>query len=496
MARQKPSFRARQGLALSPLLPKIAIVGRPNVGKSTLFNRLIGKKLALVDDAPGVTRDWREGHGVLADFHCALMDTAGLEEGGAGTLNARLRAQTQMAVERADLVLFMIDARAGVTPQDEAFVNTLRRFGVPIALIANKAERAGDHANLHEAYTLGLGTPLALSAAHGEGFDALYELFCETFPQTDVWIGADDEDGREEAAVFTDGALDDEAGAPPVVVDPTKPLRIAIVGRPNAGKSTLVNRFLGEERMLTGAEPGLTRDTIAVELDWHKGGALLRRLKLYDTAGLRRKARIEDRLEKLSASDTLRAIRFAEIVVLLMDATAPFEKQDLAIASLVESEGRALVLALNKWDLIENRGRQYKKLREMADQHLPQLKGAPLIPLSGLAGEGLTALVDAALALEQRWSSRLSTGKLNRWLEAALVAAPPPAPGGRRIKLRYMTQVKSRPPLFVIFGTQLDKLPQSYVRYLTNGLRDAFDFAGVPIRVSLRSSQNPFVEKK
>ena len=483
------TFRAKQGQAIDKSLPRLVIVGRPNVGKSTLFNRLVGKKLAIVDDQPGVTRDRREGLGRIADLDFRIIDTAGLDEGGEDTMNARMRAQTQKAVETASLVLFMIDARAGVTPLDQHYVTLLRRFSVPVVLLANKAEGKAGSEGLYESFTLGLGEPIRLSAEHGEGIGDLYEVLREHFPHPP-------EDEATEFATDEDAPAEkpnedvDILGA--AAVDTTKPLRIAIVGRPNAGKSTLINTFVGEERLLTGPEPGVTRDSIAIDLDWPNVETPIRKLKFYDTAGLRRKARIDDRVEKLAVSDTLRAIRFAEIVVVLMDATMPLEKQDLAIAGLVEQEGRALILGLNKWDLITDKAKTFGKLREEADRLLPQLRGMPLVPLSGLSGQGLEALVEAALTLEQSWSARLSTGRLNRWLATMVETTPPPAPGGRRIRLRYMTQVKSRPPLFVIFGTQLDRLPSSYLRFLTNGLRADFGFAGIPLRISLRNSQNPY----
>ena len=441
----------------------VAIIGRPNVGKSTLFNRLVGQKLALVDDRPGVTRDRREGEAELGHLDFRVIDTAGLEEAEPGSLSDRMRQQTEAAIDEADLVLFLVDARAGILPADQTFAELVRRSGKPVVLLANKAEGRGGIAGAYDAFSLGLGDPVPLSAEHGEGMGGLLEAI-EPYLE-----GSEDDD-------------EDSTG---------KPLRVAIVGRPNAGKSTLVNRMIGADRLLTGPEAGITRDTISVDWQWRD-----KAIRLFDTAGLRKRARVEDKLEKLSVADALRAIRFAEVVVVLLDSTIPFEKQDLSIVDLIESEGRALVIGLNKWDLVADRPGLLKELREDAERLLPQVRGAPVIPLSGLAGEGLDRLMAAVVQAAEVWSRRVSTARLNDWLAEALSAHPPPAVSGRRIKIRYMTQVKARPPHFALFGNQLDALPKAYTRYLVNGLRQTFDLPGVPIRLSLRSGKNPFEGKK
>ena len=457
---------------------KLAIVGRPNVGKSTLFNRLVGKKLALVDDQPGVTRDRREGEAQLGDLTFTIIDTAGLEAGGAATLTGRMRAQTEAAVADADAVLFLTDARVGLTPDDRHFATLLRRAGKPLILIANKAEGRAGEAGALEAYDLGLGEPVPLSAEHGEGLADLYDAIREALPD------------KTEPAQEIEGDVsplqlgEEEDGSE---LDPTKPLRVAVVGRPNSGKSTLINRIVGKERLLVGPEAGITRDSIGLEFEWRG-----RAFKLFDTAGLRKRARVEDKLEKLAAADALRAVRFAEVVVLLVDATIAFEKQDLSIADLAAKEGRALVIALSKWDLIEDRGARLSRLREEASRLLPQVRGAPVIAVSGAMGEGIDRLMGAIIQVHEVWNKRVATGKLNRWLAATLAEMPPPAVSGRRIKIRYMTQPKARPPHFVLFGNQLDELPTSYERFLANGLRQAFALPGVPIRISKRQGDNPY----
>jgi GTP-binding protein len=446
----------------------VAIIGRPNVGKSTLFNRLVGRQFALVDDLPGVTRDRREGDGRIADLEFRLIDTAGLEEAPPDTLAGRMRAQTERSLDLADVALLVIDARAGLTPVDRHFARWLRRTGKPVVLVANKAEARAALANLGEAYALGLGDPVALSAQHGEGLGELYERLRAFAP-----------DREEDAPDAETGESEEEQ---------EKPLQLAIVGRPNVGKSTLVNRLLGEERVLTGPEPGITRDAIAIE--WRWGG---RPIRLIDTAGMRRRARVEERLERLSVADTLRAVRFAETVILVLDAEQPLERQDLTIANLIAEEGRALVLALNKCDLVPDRARLVKELRERLETALPQLSGMALVPVSGLTGFGLGALMKAAVAADAVWNRRIPTGALNRWLARVQERHPPPLVSGRRLRLRYMTQVNTRPPSFALFASKPGELPDAYRRYLTNALRQDFDLPGTPIRLMLRKSQNPYV---
>ena len=462
----------------------LAIIGRPNVGKSTLFNRLVGRKLALVDDQPGVTRDRRAGDAKLGDLAFTIIDTAGLEQGDPATLVGRMRAQTEAAIREADAILFVIDARVGVTTEDEHFASLVRRADKPLVLVANKAEGRGGEAGAYEAFSLGLGDPVPLSAEHGDGFGALYQALLEALPEATAERTESEEDDGERYLQLGD----EEDGSE---LDLTKPLRIAVVGRPNAGKSTLLNRILGEERLLTGPEAGITRDSISVELNWRG-----RKLKMFDTAGLRRRARVEAKLEKLAVADALRAVRFAEVVVVLLDATIPFEKQDLTIADLVAKEGRALVIGINKWDLIDDKGAKLVELREEADRLLPQVKGMPLVPVSGLTGVGVDKLLEAAMRVEALWNLRISTGRLNRWLAATLERTPPPAVSGRRIKIRFMTQPKARPPHFVIFGNQLTGLPTSYERFLINGLREMFKRPGIPIRITQRQSKNPFAPER
>ncbi len=472
--------------------PVVAIAGRPNVGKSTLFNMLAGRRLALVDDRPGVTRDVREGDGRIGNLKFRLLDTAGLEDAADGSLAARMTAMSEKAVDSADVVLFMVDARTGITPEDEHFARWLRRKDKPVILLANKAERREDREASVEAYALGLGDPIPFSAAHGLGLDALHDRLAEIFELLDLSdseaprqdeTSAEAVQAAEEAAAAGKIAPTDESDAAVAA----RPLRLAIVGRPNAGKSTLVNRLLGEERMLTGPEAGITRDAIGVDWQWQG-----RRIRLWDTAGMRRKARVKEKLEKLSVADALRAIRFADVVVLLLDATEPLKKQDLAIADLVAREGRALVIAVNKWDLVEDRERYRKELERAVDRLLPQVIGAPVVTLSALTGQNVEKLMPAVMGIHAVWNRRIPTARLNRWLQETTRRHPPPAPGGRRIKLRYVTQPKTRPPTFVAFTQQAEKLPEEYVRYLVKSLRDAFDMWGTPIRFKVKAVENPY----
>ncbi|MCP1471217.1 GTP-binding protein [Sphingobium sp. OAS761] len=455
------------------MLPTVAIVGRPNVGKSTLFNRLVGKKLALVDDQPGVTRDRREGQAHLLGLDFTIIDTAGYEDEDPQSLPGRMRLQTEAAVEHADVALFVIDARAGITPLDEEIARWLRAGDAPVVLMANKAEgRAGDD-GVMEAFGLGLGDPVPFSAEHGQG---LADLFQALLPHID----RDDEEVEE-------GLSDDDIES--------APLKLAIVGRPNAGKSTLINRLLGENRLLTGPEAGITRDSIAVDWAWTSRDGVERPVRLIDTAGMRKRAKVQDKLEKLAVSDGLNAVNFAEVVVLLLDSTRGLEAQDLRIADKVLEEGRALVVALNKWDTVENGSALYQGIKQALSDGLAQVRGVPIMTVSAATGRGLDDLVHVAFETRTAWSQRISTGVLNRWFERALEANPPPAPGGKRIKLRYITQNKTRPPTFVLFGTRLDDLPESYRRYLVNGIRKELGFGAVPVRLTLRSAKNPYGNK-
>ena len=443
---------------------KVAIVGRPNVGKSTLFNRLVGRKLALVHDLPGVTRDRREGEARLADLQFTAIDTAGLDEAAPDSLAGRMFVQTRTAIEDADVSLFVVDARGGITPVDAHFATMLRESGKPVILVANKAEgRAGEGGYL-EAFSLGMGEPVPISAEHGEGMGDLRDALAEAFGGL--------EGGEAEAE------------------DGDRPIQIAVVGRPNAGKSTLINRLIGEERLLTGPEAGITRDSIAVDWHWRD-----RRFRVFDTAGLRRKARVDGKLEKLAVGDALRAIRFAEVVILTLDATAPFEKQDLQIADLIESEGRAIVIALDKWDLVEDRQVKLKEIREDAERLLPQIRGVALVPVSGLTGTGLDRLAQAILSAYEVWNRRLATAQLNRWFAGIVEHHPPPAVSGRRLKIRYLTQAKARPPSFVAFCSRPEALPEAWKRYLMNALREDFKLPGTPIRLFLRKGENPYEGK-
>ncbi len=516
-----------------PRPPTIAIIGRPNVGKSTLFNRLAGRRLAIVDDTPGVTRDRREAQARLGDLRFRLIDTAGLEEGPPDSLPARMRAQTDAAVRDADIVLFLVDARAGVTPMDEAFADRLRSLDKPLLLLANKAEGRRGELGAYEAFALGLGEPIAVSAAHGDGLATLYEelrRLIEEGPlaqrlRTDTAEGDDTtEDGTGADAGAREagraGGAPEPADAEPALAGlvegdldfafaderaedvaatarsedgqdaperPARPLQLAIVGRPNVGKSTLVNRLVGEERMLTGPEAGLTRDAIAVEWDWRG-----RPVRLFDTAGLRRRARIEDRLEKLSVAETLRAIRFAEVVVLMIDATQGLHRQDLKIAAHVAEEGRAAVIALNKWDLVEDRLKLAREIEERIDRQLPQLRGVEQVPVSALEGKGLDRLMAAVERAERRWNARIATATFNRFLAAAVERHPPPAVQGRRTKIRFGAQVKTRPPTFALFTNHPQAVDERWLRYLANEIRRSFGLDGTPLRFLIRKSENPY----
>jgi GTP-binding protein len=459
----------------------VAIVGRPNVGKSTLFNRLVGKRLAIVHDMPGVTRDRREGDATLMGMEFTVVDTAGFEDETDDSVEARMRRQTDQAVAEADVALLLIDARAGVTPLDRHFAEHLRRLPTPVVLVANKCEGKAGAPGLYECYELGMGEPVPVSAEHGEG---LYDLFEALMPYAKAAGALDDEEEEDPFEIPEDAAPEDEDR-------PTRPLNMVIVGRPNVGKSTLGNQILGQDRLLTGPEAGLTRDAISIE--WtHKGRAI----KLVDTAGLRKKAQIDDAVEKLSVGNTIESIRMAEVVVLVMDAAAILDKQDLTIARLVVEEGRALVLAINKWDVVEDPQKALARLRDRLETSLPQAKGVVTITLSALTGKGVERLMDAVLETWDVWNRRIPTAQLNRWLEEMIERHPPPAlPGGRRYKIRYMTQAKARPPTFILFATKPDELPETYSRYLVNGLREAFDLPGVPIRLYVRGGKNPYAEK-
>ncbi|HTN15769.1 MAG TPA: ribosome biogenesis GTPase Der [Sphingomonadaceae bacterium] len=461
----------------STALPQVIIIGRPNVGKSTLFNRLVGRRLALVDDQPGVTRDRRFGEAHLLGLNFTIVDTAGWEDEDPHSLPGRMRAQTEVSVQGAAVALFVFDARAGVTPLDEEVARWLREQNVPVVVVANKAEGRSSQPGILEAYTLGLGDPIPFSAEHGEGLGDLFEALLPLLE------GAEAEEQEEPEL--------DEHGD----VLPTGPLKLAIVGRPNAGKSTLINRMLGEDRLLTGPEAGITRDSIAVDWQWTdpKTGET-RDVRLIDTAGMRKKARVVEKLERLAVADARHAIDFAEVVVLLLDATKGLEHQDLTIADKVLQEGRALMIAINKWDIAEDASGLYNGIREALNEGLAQVKGVPLFSVSARTGKGLDTMLAAAFELRETWSKRVPTAGLNRWFDDALTANPPPAPGGKRIKMRYITQIKTRPPSFVIFGSRLENLPESYRRYLVNGIRRELGFGSVPVRLTLRSSKSPYAK--
>jgi len=454
----------------------VAIVGRPNVGKSTLFNRLAGKRLALVDDTPGVTRDWREAPASFGDLTYRLIDTAGLEEADGASLERRMRSQTEQVLARADLALLVIDARAGVTPVDEHFADWIRQIGIPVILVANKCESGAADAGLYECYRLGLGDPVPVSAEHGHGVGA---LLSDMAPYLEAGAAEQQAEFPEEE----DGDEDEARGGP---------LRLAIIGRPNTGKSTLVNRMIGEERQLTGPEAGITRDSIAIDWTWNGEP-----VQLFDTAGLRRRARVADRLEKMSAGDTRRAINFAHVTVLMLDATVMLERQDLTIARQVLEEGRALVIAANKWDTVKDPPAALRLLNDRLETSLPQVRGVPVVTISALKGQNLDRLMKAVFDVYERWNARVPTGRLNQWLEAMTEGHTPPlSASGRRIRLRYMTQVKSRPPTFAIWVSRPEDLPESYRRYLVNGLREDFGMVGIPVRLTFRKGKNPYATKK
>ncbi len=502
--------------------PQVIIIGRPNVGKSTLFNRLVGKKVALVDDQPGVTRDRRFGLAGLLGLEFEAVDTAGWEDEDPESLPGRMRAQTEVSVKGADAALFVFDARAGITPLDTEIARWLRGQGVPVVVLANKAEgRAGD-TGIIEAYALGLGEPIGVSAEHGEGmaevYGALIPILHDKAERLEIEadavaaIAADQAAARAKRALARTERAEARAAALELgdeewedieeeedeeELDPKSPLSLAIVGRPNAGKSTLINRLLGEDRLLTGPEAGITRDAIAIDWLWHdpKSGEA-REIKLVDTAGMRKRAKVQDKLERLSVFDARRAIDYAEVVVLLLDATRGLEVQDLKIANIALEEGRALMIAINKWDVAEDSSALFNGIRAALDEGLAQLKGVPLLAVSGLTGKGLDQMLAAAFELREAWSRRVPTAALNRWFDGATAANPPPAPGGRRIKLRYITQSNTRPPRFVIFGTRLEQLPTSYERYLINGIRRELGFGAVPVRLTLKSAINPFDRKR
>ncbi len=471
----------------------VAIIGRPNVGKSTLFNRLVGKRLALVDDTPGVTRDRRLADARIGDLHFQVIDTAGLEEATDDSLEGRMREQTEIAIRQADVCLFVIDAKSGVTSSDQAFARLLRKHARKIVLVANKMEGRAGETGFYDAYSLGFGDAVPVSAEHGIGMGDLYNALVDAVGEEvafaseklDAMLEKVDDDDIEELLL-------DEHGEEIIPeYDATKPMRIAVVGRPNAGKSTLINHMIGEDRLLTGPEAGITRDSISVEWEWQG-----RTIKLFDTAGMRKKARVQEKLEKLSVSDGLRAIQFAEVVIIVIDALVPFEKQDIQIADLIIREGRAPVVAVNKWDLVEDRQQKLNEIREMAAESLPQVKGLMVMPVSGLTGEGLPKLMEAVFRVHEEWNRRIPTARLNRWLDAVQYRHPPPAVSGRRIRMKYMTQIKARPPTFMIHCSRPEALPTSYTRYMANSLREDFDLWSVPLRLLLRKGDNPYATKR
>ena len=466
----------------------VAIIGRPNVGKSTLFNRLVGKRLALVDDTPGVTRDRRLADARIGDLYFQVIDTAGLEEAHSDSLEGRMRQQTELAIGEADVSLFMVDAKTGITPADKSFAQLLRKRGKPVILVANKMEGKAGEQGFYDAYSLGFGEAVPISAEHGIGMADLYSALVEAvgedraFGEEGLLAEADEIGDEEYHPVF------DEAGNEILpAYDTSKPLRIAVVGRPNAGKSTLINQMVGEDRLLTGPEAGITRDSISVDWQWEG-----RTIRLFDTAGMRKKARVQEKLEKLSVSDGLRSIQYAEVVIIVIDAETPFEKQDVQIADLVIREGRAPVIAVNKWDKVEDRQARLAEIREMAEMSLSQVKRLKVVPVSALTGEGIPKLMEAVAEVHEQWNRRIATARLNRWLEDIQYHHPPPAVAGRRIRLKFITQAKSRPPTFMVHCSRPEAMPTSYSRYMINNIRETFDLWSVPVRLAMRKADNPY----
>lgn len=479
------------------MLPQVIIIGRPNVGKSTLFNRLVGKKLALVDDQPGVTRDRRSGDAEIAGLRFTVVDTAGWEDDDPDSLPGRMRKQTEVSLVGADAAMMVIDARAGVTTLDEEIALWLRSQKVPVVMVCNKAEGKAAEPGILASYALGFGDPVPVSAEHGEGIADLFGALWPIIGDSEARIEAEEKAAAEAKAEERQKAIDEAEEAGEVLVetfdDMEGPMKLAIVGRPNAGKSTLINRLLGEDRLLTGPEAGITRDSIAVDWQWNDPeNGELRDIRLIDTAGMRKKAKVTEKLERMAVSDARHAIDFAEVVVLLLDATKGLEHQDLKIADMVLQEGRALMIAINKWDVAENASSLFNGIREALNEGLSQVRGLPLFAVSAKTGKGLDTMLKAAFDIRASWSRRVPTAALNRWFDDALLNNPPPAPKGKRIKLRYITQVGTRPPRFVVFGTRLDMLPKSYERYLVNGLRKQLGFDAVPVRIGMKSPKNPY----
>ena len=466
----------------------VAIIGRPNVGKSTLFNRLVGKRLALVDDTPGVTRDRRLADARIGDLHFQVIDTAGLEEAHSESLEGRMRRQTELAIAEADVSLFLVDAKSGITPADKAFAQLLRKSGRPVILVANKMEGKAGEQGFYDAYSLGFGEAVPISAEHGIGMADLYSALVEAVGE-DRAFGDEDllaADGEAEEDEYH--PVFDEAGNEILpAYDASKPLRIAVVGRPNAGKSTLINQMIGEDRLLTGPEAGITRDSISVDWQWQG-----RTIRLFDTAGMRKKARVQEKLEKLSVSDGLRSVQYAEVVIIVIDAETPFEKQDVQIADLVIREGRAPVIAVNKWDKVEDRQARLAEIREMAEMSLSQVKRLRVVPVSALTGEGIPKLMEAVAEVHEQWNRRIATARLNRWLEDIQYHHPPPAVAGRRIRLKFITQAKTRPPTFMVHCSRPEAMPDSYSRYMINNIRETFDLWSVPVRLAMRKADNPY----